>query len=101
MNDSEKKSIIENLQKSLDSDRKDPLPNMGNEYGRFIDARIAFESYSDEEMEILKKYQQEREEQVEKEKQEIIAEKKLENKLQEKYREVHNTRQGIRWHSAI
>lgn len=101
MNDSEKMSIIENLQKSIDSDREDPLPNMGNEYGRFVDARIAFESYSDEEMEILKKYKSEREEQVEKEKKELIAEKALENKLQEKYKEVHNSKQGIKWHSAI
>ncbi|MQN00734.1 MAG: hypothetical protein DUD27_07235 [Lachnospiraceae bacterium] len=101
MNDAEKKSIIENLQKSIDSERKDPLPDMGNEYGRFIDARIAFESYSDDEMEILRKYQAERDEQVEKEKQEFVAEKKLEKKLQEKYKETHSTRQGTKWHSGI
>ena len=94
----DKKSIIEGLQDSINKD-KDPLPNMGNEYGRFAPDRIAFEAYSDEEMEIIRKYKEEHEGQVEKERKKKIEEEELETKLKQRYSETHD-RSSTKWHSG-
>lgn len=98
----DKMRVTRQLARDIAKDRKDPLPNMGNDDGRFIDERIAFEAYSPEEMRILNEYRKKEDEAVMKARAENDEEKNLENKLKMKYEQTRNQSAGnksTQWYS--
>ena len=92
----EKMKILNQLNSSIALDKgEEPVPNMGNDAGRYIDERIAFESYTDEEAAKVQAYFDRQDKAVIEARKKAAEEKKLEQKLKEKYEETHNGQ----WHS--
>lgn len=92
----EKMKILNQLNSSIALDKgEEPVPNMGNDAGRYIDERIAFESYTDEEAAKVKAYYDKQDKAVIEARAKANEEKVLEEKLKAKYNEMH----GDQWHS--
>lgn len=97
MDYSKKESIVNELQKAMGNKSDGRFINPD---GRYIDERIAFEFWTDDEKEALCKTYGSQEEAIEKERQKIIDEQRKQAKLKEAVKKISqarrdsNTRKG-------
>ena len=75
-----KADLIEGLRNAMGDDRR--LFSGESLDGKYIDERIAFEYYTDEQKEALRKKYAKTDEEIEKQKQKIIKEEEMKRKLQ-------------------